>query len=204
MNTETLIPDLFEAFEFASLAHHGVLRGGKGTPYVNHTIDVAKRVASAGFTDRDTLVAAFLHDTVEDTRKNPRTGVIPGLLGEVTVEMIREKFGSRVAELVGNLTLPPEAQDDREKKHIYQIQKMKEMDAHGQAIKVGDKNSNVFDLYADPPKWGVKAIRGYSDSSREVVLAADCSDPRVENLVQKFERSYRTVANHYGWMYAAT
>jgi guanosine-3',5'-bis(diphosphate) 3'-pyrophosphohydrolase len=172
------IPRLLEAVDFASTAHHGQLRGGDRTPYVNHVLDVAKRVAAVGFEDLDTLIAALLHDTVEDT--------------PITTKVIQVMFGDRVASLVEDLTLPPEARKDREAKQVFQLGKMRVMDAHGQAIKVADKTSNVHDLVVDPPKWGLRAIRGYSDAAREVVLAANLDlDPRLKTLVETFERSIR-------------
>lgn len=187
--------ELLDAVEFASLAHQGQVRGGRGVPYVNHPIDVARRLINAGFDDRDTLIAAVLHDVVEDTH--------------IKLTEISDKFGRRVAELVNHVTLPPEARKDRELKQKFQLRKMIDMDLHGQAIKIADKTSNVHDLYADPPQWGLRAIRGYSEASRAVVmvatqgddspLAALLVDPRVWELIVVFKRTYERVASHHGW-----
>jgi len=187
--------ELLDAVEFASLAHQGQVRGGRGVPYVNHPIDVARRLINAGFDDRDTLIAAVLHDVVEDTH--------------IKLTEISDKFGRRVAELVNHVTLPPEARKDRELKQRFQLRKMIDMDLHGQAIKIADKTSNVHDLYADPPQWGLRAIRGYSEASRAVVmvatqgddspLAALLVDPRVWELIVIFKRTYERVASHHGW-----
>ena len=187
--------ELLDAVEFASLAHQGQVRGGRGVPYVNHPIDVARRLINAGFDDRDTLIAAVLHDVVEDTH--------------IKLTEVSDKFGRRVAELVNHVTLPPEARKDRELKQKFQLRKMIDMDLHGQAIKIADKTSNVHDLYADPPQWGLRAIRGYSEASRAVVmvatqgddspLAALLVDPRVWELIVIFKRTYERVASHHGW-----
>lgn len=187
--------ELLDAVEFASLAHQGQVRGGRGVPYVNHPIDVARRLINAGFDDRDTLIAAVLHDVVEDTH--------------IKLTEVSDKFGRRVAELVNHVTLPPEARKDRELKQKFQLRKMIDMDLHGQAIKIADKTSNVHDLYADPPQWGLRAIRGYSEASRAVVmvatqgddspLAALLVDPRVWELIVVFKRTYERVASHHGW-----
>ena len=187
--------ELLDAVEFASLAHQGQVRGGRGVPYVNHPIDVARRLINAGFDDRDTLIAAVLHDVVEDTH--------------IKLTEVSDKFGRRVAELVNHVTLPPEARKDRELKQRFQLRKMIDMDLHGQAIKIADKTSNVHDLYADPPQWGLRAIRGYSEASRAVVmvatqgddspLAALLVDPRVWELIVVFKRTYERVASHHGW-----
>jgi len=187
--------ELLDAVEFASLAHQGQVRGGRGVPYINHPIDVARRLINAGFEDRDTLIAAVLHDVAEDTK--------------VSITEIAQRFGYRVSELVGHLTLPVEARKNRELKQAYQLRKMTDMDLHGVAIKIADKTSNVHDLYADPPQWGLRAIRGYSEASRAVVmvatrgddspLAALLVDPRVWELLVIFKRTYEKVASHHGW-----
>lgn len=181
-----LIPKLLEAVRFATTAHQDQVRGGVlRTPYVNHCIDVAQSVSEAGFTDSDTVIAAVLHDTVEDTT--------------VTVAQIQDQFGARVAGLVQDLTLPKSVAKDREAKHAFQLAKMAAMDLHGQAIKIADKTANVFDLYNDPPKWGMRALRGYSDSAREVVMAATSQDERILKLVTDFHRTYEITRKHYGW-----
>jgi guanosine-3',5'-bis(diphosphate) 3'-pyrophosphohydrolase len=193
MNNTT---ELLDAVEFATLAHQGQVRGGKGVPYVTHPIDVARRLHNAGFAETDILVAALLHDVAEDTQ-------VP--LAEIT-----RRFGYRVSGLVEHLTLPLDARKDRELKQAYQLRKMLDMDTWGRAIKIADKTSNVHDLVADPPKWGVRALRGYSDAARAVVWAATgvkpqanlwqvLVDPKLADLILSFERAYSTAATTYGW-----
>ncbi|MCL4111215.1 UNVERIFIED_CONTAM: hypothetical protein GTU68_043128 [Idotea baltica] len=78
-----------KALKFATQAHEGQLRKYTGEPYIVHPIAVSKIVE--GVTDdEDMIVAALLHDTVEDT--------------DVTLEMVEENFGLRVATFVENLT----------------------------------------------------------------------------------------------------
>jgi (p)ppGpp synthase/HD superfamily hydrolase len=76
---------------FATAAHAAVGQVRKYTfePYIVHPAEVAMIVASRPH-DPEMVAAAWLHDTVEDTG--------------VTIEVIREEFGTRVAELVGWLT----------------------------------------------------------------------------------------------------
>lgn len=74
---------------FAEEAHKGQERKYTGEPYYNHVYSVSRRVAKIN-NDPDLIIAALLHDTVEDT--------------EVTGEEIEELFGTRVAELVYDLT----------------------------------------------------------------------------------------------------
>lgn len=80
--------DIIDACHFGDIAHIKDKRKS-GEPYITHPIAVAEILA--GFKlDRDTIIAAILHDTVEDT--------------EVTVEQIIERYGEQVAQLVDGVT----------------------------------------------------------------------------------------------------
>ncbi len=77
---------LFEkAVAFASDAHSGDVRRGKNIPYLLHPLEAAVIVSSVS-EDPELIAAAVLHDVVEDT--------------PITLEMIKDKFGSRIAEIV--------------------------------------------------------------------------------------------------------
>ena len=76
---------------FATAAHGAAAQLRKYTmePYIVHPREVASIVAQHGGSDTQ-IAAAWLHDVVEDTG--------------VTIEVIREEFGTEVADLVGWLT----------------------------------------------------------------------------------------------------
>ena len=76
------------ACDFADLAHSGITRKS-GEPYVLHPIAVSCILAHMRL-DADTLMAALLHDVIEDT--------------EFTKDEIGQKFGIVVAELVDGVT----------------------------------------------------------------------------------------------------
>ena len=78
-----------KAFEFANEAHKGVRRRS-GEPYILHPIAVAKIVVSNIGLGYKSIVAALLHDVVEDT--------------DYTVDDLRKLFGDKVATLVEGLT----------------------------------------------------------------------------------------------------
>lgn len=80
--------DIIDACKFGDIAHIKDKRKS-GEPYITHPIAVAEILA--GFRlDRDSIIAAILHDTVEDT--------------EVTEEIITAEFGETVARLVDGVT----------------------------------------------------------------------------------------------------
>lgn len=79
---------VWDAYRFAFDAHDGVIRK-TGEPYITHPVSVACILAELHL-DVPTILAALLHDVVEDT--------------EVTSEQIAEKFGKQVADLVDGVT----------------------------------------------------------------------------------------------------
>jgi GTP pyrophosphokinase len=79
---------IYQAFEFADEAHRGQKRAS-GEPYVFHVISVAEILLSLNL-DTPSLIAAILHDVVEDT--------------EVTLQQLEKKFGGEVAGLVDSVT----------------------------------------------------------------------------------------------------
>ena len=80
---------ILEAAAFAASRHHGQVRKWTGEPYVTHTLEVAAIVAQVT-DDVDMIVAAILHDVVEDTNTQ---------IGEVW-----NRFGYEVADHVQWLT----------------------------------------------------------------------------------------------------
>ena len=86
--TKTELADIVRAFEVARAAHEGQMRRS-GDPYITHPVAVATILAEIGVTG-PTLLAALLHDTVEDT--------------DYSLERLRADFGSDVALLVDGVT----------------------------------------------------------------------------------------------------
>jgi len=82
------IEQVWAAYRYAAAAHEGQTRK-TGEPYISHPVAVACILAKLHL-DLPTLLAALLHDVVEDTG--------------VAVEEIAEKFGKQVGELVDGLT----------------------------------------------------------------------------------------------------
>lgn len=84
-----LVSDEIErAFDAARIAHAGQVRKS-GEEYITHPVAVAEILAELGL-DPATIVAALLHDTVEDTK--------------ITLDTIRHDFGDEVADLVDGVT----------------------------------------------------------------------------------------------------
>jgi RelA/SpoT family (p)ppGpp synthetase len=82
------ITRLEEAYHFSDRAHHGQFRKS-GEPYIHHPVAVAE-ILSHWHLDPQTLVAALLHDVLEDT--------------DVVKDDISERFGKPVADLVDGVS----------------------------------------------------------------------------------------------------
>src|SRR5437588_1694216 len=76
------------AYDLANRAHMGVSRRS-GEPYIQHPLAVAMLLADMRI-DADGIVAALLHDVVEDT--------------SYTLDDLREQFGNAVANIVDGVT----------------------------------------------------------------------------------------------------
>ena len=96
-----------KAFDFANEAHKGVRRRS-GEPYILHPIAVAKIVVTNIGLGYKSIVAALLHDVVEDT--------------DYTVDDLRSLFGDKVATLVEGLTKIKTVLDNEDKAQQKSIQ----------------------------------------------------------------------------------
>lgn len=82
------IESIWAAYRFSAAAHEGQFRRS-GEPYISHPVSVAAILAELHL-DMPTIIAALLHDVVEDTG--------------ISTQEISEKFGKQVAELVDGLS----------------------------------------------------------------------------------------------------
>lgn len=147
--TKTIKTDaarLLDAASFAANKHREQRRrDAEATPYINHPLEVARILADAGIEDTEVLMAAILHDTIEDT--------------ETTAQELNERFGERVCALVLEVT------DDKtlgkiERKRL-QVVKAPTKSADARTIKLADKIANLRDLKQSPPEWDQERIGAY-------------------------------------------
>lgn len=123
-----------EAIEFSRIAHHGQTRQS-GDPYVTHPIAVA-RILTPLHIDVQAIIAALLHDVVEDTG--------------ITAEQIAEKFGKPVAELVDGLSkldrLKFETREDAQAENFRKMLLAMARDVRVILIKLADRLHNMRTL----------------------------------------------------------
>ena len=127
---------LAHAFEFANAAHKGVTRKS-GEPYILHPIEVAIILADLRM-DVDTLCAALLHDTVEDT--------------DVTPEDVEREFNAQVRQLVEGVTkitrIEVESLSDKQVATIRKMFVAMSKDIRVIVIKLADRLHNMRTLAA--------------------------------------------------------
>jgi HD domain len=181
VSTETLettrdehvsMKELLKAADFAAFKHQRQRRkGAEASPYINHPIGVAYLLADvAGVTDLNTLVAAVLHDTIEDT--------------ETTADELEEKFGPRVRDIVVELT-DDKSLDKAVRKQL-QIRHAPRLSQPAKMIKVADKLSNVRDVTEVPPvDWNLDRRIEYLDWTEKVVAGCRGTNEALEKCYDR-------------------
>lgn len=171
---------LLEALRFSAAKHRDQRRKDRdASPYINHPIEVATVLATVGgVTDVTTLVAAILHDTIEDTQTKPAE--------------LEESFGREVRLLVEEMT------DDKslpkaERKRL-QIEHSRQASRRAKLIKLGDKICNLRDVTHSPPEdWSPTRRREYLDWTERVVAGCRGSNPALERYYDEVLREGRSV-----------
>ena len=137
------------AFEFAREAH-SPQRRKSGETYIIHPVNVARIVAEELELGVDPVIAAFLHDVVEDT--------------PYTIEDIKERFGEDVAFLVGVVTKEKKDKYIQSKQvdNFRQILASMQYDVRALLIKLADRLHNMRTLNSMRPDKQMK-IAGETD-----------------------------------------
>lgn len=129
--SDSELENIRHAYEVAKQAHKAQLRRS-GEPYIIHPIAVAGILADLGM-DSQSLIAALLHDTVEDT--------------ELTNEDIVKNFGEEIAQLVDGVTklakVPTETKAEAQAENIRKMLLAMSNDIRVIIIKLADRLHNM-------------------------------------------------------------
>ena len=156
MKKRSIESQLFEALAFAAHKHRAQRRKDvEASPYINHPIALARTLAvEGGVTDLKTLIAAVLHDTVEDT--------------DTTFEEIGAMFGAKVADIVREVT--DDTQLEKADRKRLQIEHAPHLSKRAALVKLADKTSNLRDVATSPPRgWPLERKRAYFDWAKAVI-----------------------------------
>lgn len=131
------LPKLLEAISFAAQKHRYQRRkGADAEPYINHPLEVAKLLANiGGVLDKNILIAAVLHDTIEDT--------------DTTADEIAKHFGEDVSQLVMEVT--DDTSLNKQERKQKQVEHATHLSPAAKQIKLADKISNIRDILEKPP-----------------------------------------------------
>jgi guanosine-3',5'-bis(diphosphate) 3'-pyrophosphohydrolase len=160
---------LLAAIQFASRKHSAQRRKDvDASPYINHPIAVAHLLADTGdITDVITLMAAVLHDTIEDSETTP---------GELDAQ-----FGRTVRKVVEELT-DDKSLDKAVRKQL-QIDHAPNLSVRAKAIRLADKIANLQDVMeSPPPNWSLVRRIEYLDWTEHVVAGCRGTNVPLQRL----------------------
>ena len=148
------IVKVMQAADFAARKHADQRRkGAMAEPYINHLIEVASLAAGATSGDVDVVIAALLHDTVEDQG--------------VKIEEIAVQFGPKIGRLVAEVT--DDKSKDKQDRKDHQVENAPHKSEGASVIKLADKTSNLRAIAKSPPPWPLERKRTYLAWARAVV-----------------------------------
>lgn len=175
--SETEIYRILHAMEFAAKRHETQTRYNvQKTPYIIHPLHVAYHLLTLGHVhDTEILMAALLHDTIEDT--------------QTSLEELRNEFGYRVEKLVQELS-DDKSLSQKERKRL-QIQNASKKSLEASLIVLADKLSNLSDLLENPPvDWNQDRIMNYFLWAQEVVRHLPPVNPMLSAAIDEIIEKY--------------
>lgn len=203
-----------KAYKFADEAH-GDQKRVSGVPYILHPTSVACILVELGM-DTDSLVAALLHDVVEDT--------------PVTIEEVTKLFGETVANLIDGVTkiskIPYSNREEQQAENVRKMLIAMSNDIRVIIIKLADRLHNMrtmecmkdqkrrdkaretMEVYAPiAHRLGIKAVKeeledysiryldpvGYAEIEQELALTADQREEFLNDVTQKIEKKTKEI-----------
>lgn len=168
--TQQTFSQFIKALHFAAQKHQFQKRKDGVIPYINHPIDVVQILWETGVREPVTLIAALLHDVIEDTPTSPAE------IGE----LFGDKVLALVAEVTDDKTLPKTERKRR------QVESASHKSPGAAQIKIADKISNICAIVAYPPgDWPLQRKLEYLAWSEQVVQGLrGCSRPLEDRYDQ--------------------
>jgi len=155
-------------------------KGFNQVPYINHPLRVAEVLVNCGEDDEAVIIAAILHDVIEDT--------------DATTEELEQKFGKKVSGMVLELS------DDKNlpisvRKEL-QVKNAGRLSENAKKIKIADKICNIQDMINYPMEWTLERRLGYMEWAEQVVSGCRGINQELESLfdmtVQEGKEQFQT------------
>ena len=161
--------NFIRAVAFAAEKHRDQRRkDADASPYINHPIALANVLANEGdIANEDVLIAALLHDTIEDT--------------QTSEEELKKEFGSKIASIVIEVT------DDKSlpkaERKLQQIEHASHSSIEAKLVKLADKICNLRDMLCSPPKdWPLERRQEYFAWAMAVVAGLRGTNSKLEKI----------------------
>jgi (p)ppGpp synthase/HD superfamily hydrolase len=144
--------EYWNALNFAIKHYRGHSRKNEEqTPYFIHPIRICAILRAAGyseFKDREIMIASLFHDLIEDTY--------------ITEEIIKRKFGEKVANIVVELSKKPG------QKKLEYLKSLKDASKEAKIIKMADRIDNLLEI--DVSIWNKKEKISYTKKEGDIIL----------------------------------
>lgn len=158
-----------KAIEFAMKAHEGQVRKDSGLPYIIHPLSVARVLGNICVPSEEEIIAAILHDVVEDTMHT---------LGEITLY-----FGVNISSIVEELTRPPHIKNV-EDKTAYLKRFAEKVSDEAIMIKTADRYCNVEDFFYYRPD----NTKEYALQAKPVFKRAITLGTNIDKMLNHLEK----------------
>lgn len=148
--------EFYPAYAYAAKAHQGQMRKGTQIPYITHLLTTMNYCLQLT-DDKDVLMAAILHDTIEDT--------------DTTYEDILHHFGSRIADYVREETenkrenLPAESTWEIRKRET--IEHLRTASIEVKMLVLSDKTANAESMLREWRRIGDRIWGKFNQSDKE-------------------------------------
>ena len=172
---DTFLVEFIDALAFAAEKHrHQRRKDVDASPYINHPIELARVLSAEGdVTDRVPLLAALLHDTVEDT--------------DTTEAELAARFGAAVAAVV--MEVSDDTSLPKAERKALQVEHAAHLSREARLVKLADKICNLRDVASNPPaQWPIERRREYFDWGARVIDGLRGVHPGLEAV---FDAVYR-------------
>ncbi|PIQ28295.1 phosphohydrolase [bacterium (Candidatus Blackallbacteria) CG17_big_fil_post_rev_8_21_14_2_50_48_46] len=162
---------LSQALCFAAEKHKFQLRKDLRTPYINHPLQVLAVLIEEGQVEsEDILLAAVLHDTLEDTETTP----------EELIHIFGESVCHLIQEVSDNKSLP------KAERKALQISHAPNLSPEAKQIKLADKICNLRDLLNQSPQdWPLERKQAYFKWAEAVGEGLKGVNPKLEAIFEK-------------------
>ncbi|TFG06897.1 MAG: HD domain-containing protein [Promethearchaeota archaeon] len=149
----------WNALNYAFIKYGDLKRKSGEIPYIIHPIRISSILRAVGFSefdDEELMIAALLHDLVEDT--------------DVNIDEVKEKFGDKIALIVNQLTI-----QDKDLKEEY-LENLKHASRESKIIKLADRLDNLLDMPEN--LWSKKRQKQYATQAK--IILKNCGDAHQE------------------------